>query len=87
MSINKLIEVKPLPEFKLFVKYQDGTEGKTDLSHLAGKGVFSFWNSPGNFEKVYIDEISGAIAWNENLDICPDAIYYRLTGQLEDAKN
>ena len=87
MSINKLSIVKPLPEFKLFVKYQDGVEGTTDLSDLAGKGVFSFWNTPGNFEKVYIDNFSGAIAWNEQLDICPDAIYYELTGQLSDAKN
>lgn len=87
MSINKLISVKPLPDYKLHVKYADGTEGETNLSHLAGKGVFAFWNISGNFEKVYIDEISGAIAWNENLDICPDAVYYRLTGQLEDAEN
>lgn len=87
MSINKLVIVKPKPDYKLYVKYADGTEGETSLSHLAGKGVFSFWNTPGNFERVYIDKISGAIAWNENLDICPDAVYYRLTGQITDAKN
>jgi hypothetical protein len=86
MSINKLVEVKPLSGFKLYVKYKDGIEGTADLSDIAGKGVFSFWNTPGTFEKVYIDLISGAIAWNEQLDVCPDAIYEEITGKY-DAKN
>lgn len=79
MSINKLSVVKPLPEYKLFVKFNDGIGGTTELSDVAGKRVFSFWNIPGNFEKIYIDKFSGAIGWNEQLDICPDPIYYELT--------
>jgi Protein of unknown function (DUF2442) len=87
MSINKLTEVKSLPDFKLYVRFKDGVEGEVDLNDLAGKGVFSFWNTPGNFEKVYIDKVSGAIAWSDQLDICPDAIYEDLTIKFSDAKN
>jgi hypothetical protein len=36
----KVEDVKPLPEYRLRMRYSDGIEGVVDLSHLAGKGVF-----------------------------------------------
>jgi hypothetical protein len=45
------------------------TQGIVDLSDLAGKGVFADWDKDDLFNKVYIDEESGAIAWPGNLDI------------------
>lgn len=76
----KPIQVKALPNYKLWIKYADGVEGEVDLSHLAGKGVFALWNDYRAFEKVYIGE-SRQIAWTDEIDICPDAIYMKLTGQ------
>ena len=38
------IKVKPLDNYKLWVKYSDGIEGIVDLSNLVGKGIFSLWN-------------------------------------------
>ena len=40
----KVKHVKPLPEYKLQLRYSDGAEGVVDLSHLAGKGVFAAWD-------------------------------------------
>lgn len=40
----KPIQVKALPNYKLWLKYADGVEGEVDLAHLAGKGVFALWN-------------------------------------------
>lgn len=77
----KIKEVKPLDNFKIQINYEDGVEGIVDLSYLAGKGVFSFWNEPGNFNKVHIDKESGAVAWNKEIDICPDSLYMKLTGK------
>jgi hypothetical protein len=74
------IQVKALPNYKLWVKYADGVEGKVDLSHLIGKGVFSLWNDYSAFEQVYISS-SGAIAWTDQIDICPDAVYMKITGR------
>ena len=34
------IEVKALPNFRIWLRYDDGTEGEVDLSDLAGRGVF-----------------------------------------------
>lgn len=76
----KPVEVKALPSYRIWVKFSDGTEGEVDLSHLAGKGVFSLWDDYGEFEKIRIGR-HGAISWNEDIDICPDSIYMQITGK------
>ena len=48
------IEVKALPNFRIWLRYDDGTEGEVDLSDLA-------------------------------IDLCPDAMYLRLTGKSPEA--
>ena len=76
----KPVHVKPLPDYKLHLRYEDGVEGEVDLSHLAGRGVFALWNDAGAFEKVSISP-GGAIRWNDEVDLCPDALYLEITGK------
>jgi hypothetical protein len=51
-----------------------------DLSHLVGKGVFALWNNYHAFQQVYIGS-SGQIAWSDEIDLCPDAVYLKITGK------
>ena len=78
--MNKVIEVKPLSGYRIWLKYADGVQGEVDLVHLAGRGVFKIWADRKIFESVHVDE-SGAIAWNEDIDLCPDSLYLQLTGK------
>ena len=79
-NIPVLLEVKPLEDFNLYVKYSDGMQGKVDLSEFAGKGVFALWNDYGQFEKVTIGS-SGELVWNEDVDMDGLGIYLKLTGK------
>ena len=79
-AMKKAINVKALSGYRIWLRYTDGVEGEVDLSHLAGRGVFKAWSDRKVFEGVHVDE-SGAIAWSEELDLCPDALYLRLTGK------
>ena len=79
-EIPRVVSVKPLDGFKLFLAYNDGVEGMVDLSHLKGKGVFSWWEKDNNFSKVFIDK-GGAIVWNDELDIDSLSCYLKLTNQ------
>jgi hypothetical protein len=81
--MKKATEVKPLDGYRIWLKYADGAEGAVDLSDLAGRGVFKAWTDRMVFESVHVDE-SGAIAWGTELDLCPDALYLRLTGKAVD---
>ena len=74
------VEVKALPGYELWLRYEDGTQGKVDLSRLVGHGVFTAIKDPVEFAKVRIHK-SGAIAWAEDIDLCPDALYLEITGQ------
>jgi hypothetical protein len=76
----KPLEVKALPDYKIWIKYSDGVEGEVDLSHLAGKGVFTIWDDYDAFRKVKIG-FSGELTWDEKVDICSDSIYMKLTGK------
>ena len=74
------IEVKALGNYRLWVKYSDGIEGIVDLSDFAGDGVFAAWDDYREFRKVHIGA-GGALVWNDQVDMCSDAIYLRLTGR------
>ncbi len=79
-TMPRLIEVKPLENYRIWVKYSDGVEGVVDLSEFVGKGVFAVWEDYREFQKAHIGP-SGEIAWGEDIDLCPDAIYLKVTGK------
>jgi hypothetical protein len=74
------LEVKALSDYRIWIRYADGEEGEVDLSHLAGKGVFKLWEDKQKWKNVRIAE-NGAIRWSEEVELCPDATYLKLTGQ------
>lgn len=66
-----IVECKPQPNYRLWIRYADGLSGVVDLSHLVGKGVFSVWESIDAFNKVYIDIKTQTVAWKGDLDLDP----------------
>jgi hypothetical protein len=76
----KPLEVLPRSGYRIWLRYSDGAQGEVDLSHLAGRGAFRAWDTPGAFETVHVAE-DGSISWGEGLDLCPDALYLQLTGK------
>ncbi len=76
----KPTKVEPRNGYRIWLRYSDGATGEIDLSNLAGHGVFKIWNDRGCFETVRITPY-GAIAWGEDVELCSDALYMRLTGK------
>lgn len=66
--------------YRLWIRYSDGTAGEVDLSYLAGRGVFREWLDRTFFETVHITP-DGGVAWGEDIELCPDALYMQLTGK------
>ena len=75
------INVEPREGYRIWVEYDDGASGEVDLSDVAGLGVFKAWLDREFFEQVHISEF-GAIAWSDEIDICPDNVYFDLTGKM-----
>ena len=79
----KPVDVKALPNYRIWLRYDDGIAGEIDLSDIAGQGVFTVWSDPAVFNAVRLGP-HGAIEWSPDLDLCPDAMYLRLTGKTFD---
>ena len=67
----KIVACKPLPNYHIWICFDDGLEGEVDLSHLVGKGVFEAWNSVEFFNQVRVDSKSDTVAWGEDIDLDP----------------
>jgi hypothetical protein len=78
--MHKITEVKPLENYRVWIKFSDGIEGTVDISELVGKGVFSAWEDVAFFNSVFIDQESHTIAWQGGIDLCPDNLYAKVLG-------
>lgn len=78
--MHKILKAKALEGYRLNLTFDDGTEGIVDLGDLAGKGVFALWLDRSTFENVQIGS-SGELVWGDQVDLCPDSLYLKLTGK------
>lgn len=78
--MRHIVEAEPRQEYRLWIRFEDGTEGEVDLSGLVGKGVFRGWEDPAEFRKVHIDPDTHTVSWPGGVDLCPDSLYKDLVG-------
>ena len=59
----KPVVARALPDYRIWVRYDDGAEGAVDLSDLAGHGVFRAWADPAVFASVRIGPTGAEGRW------------------------
>jgi hypothetical protein len=72
----RVVEVRPMPDFKIHVCFVDGTQGEVDMNplvHSPAAGVFASLANPLVFAQVGIEH--GAVTWPGEIDLAPDAMY------------
>lgn len=74
------VDVEPRTGYRIWIRYSDGASGEVDLSDMAGRGVFKVWLDRVFFEKVHVSG-HGSIAWSDDIELCADAVYLKLTGK------
>lgn len=72
--------VEPRDGYRIWLRYSDGAAGEINLSPLVGQGMFAAWEDRACFAGVRLAE-HGAIVWDDDLELCPDALYRQLTGK------
>ena len=71
-----VVSVRVLPNYRLAVRFADGTEGQADLHELIfadDAGVFDSLRDVTAFATAFVDD--GAITWANGIDLAPDAMY------------
>jgi hypothetical protein len=76
----KVTAVKVLADYRLDLTFDDGTRGIVDYSTYLDRGVFTLWRDPAVFAQVRIGD-HGGLQWGEDLEICPDSLYLKVTGK------
>jgi hypothetical protein len=76
-KIEKIISTDE-DSFKIKIKYTDGLNGEVDLSYLFSKpkNLAAEVVKGQLFDKCYVE--SGALAWPNGLELCPDALRMKL---------
>lgn len=69
--MHEVIEIKPLPNHSVWIKFKDGFEKTVSLRSLLGKGLTAELLDEHRFKSVMI-EPGGGIAWPNGFDICPN---------------
>ncbi len=70
--------VRPLANFRLEVKFTDGTQGLVDMARLLARdcGVFKSLRELSLFNQVFVDD--GVVTWPGGLDLAPDTMHEEL---------
>ncbi len=77
----EIIQAEYLSEYKIKLKFMDGSSGVADLSnYLDKKNVFKAFQDIFYFKNFHIEY--GTLVWGKGeLDIAPETLYEKVTGK------
>ena len=77
-----VVEVKPEPQYCLFVRFKDGLTGRVRLQPEELTGALAPLLDQRFFERAFIEY--GAVAWPGEIDLAPDAMYAQVASQPQE---
>ena len=80
--LKDIVEVQPLDDYQLKIRFEDGAEGIIDLTQIVPfSGVFAPLRDRGEFVAVLVNPELGTIYWPSGADLDPDVLYSLITGE------
>ena len=74
-SLHMVMELRAEENYTLWLRFDDGVEGRVYLADLVHSMPFGDLASMDRFSRVAIDPVSNAITWEGGIMIDPDALY------------
>jgi len=79
--LRDVISVQALPEDRLRVRFDDGTEGVVDVADMVEfTGVFEPLRQPEFFAKASLNAELGTVCWPNNADLDSEVLYAKVAG-------
>ena len=66
-------DVKPLPDFRLLITFENGEERMFNVEPYLDKGVFRELRNESLFSSVHVS--FDTVEWANGADLCPETIY------------
>ena len=77
-----VLEARHIEGYKLELAFENGKKGIIDLKEYKNKGgVFSRFSDIEYFKQFYVNKEIGTLCWPDGLDIAPETLYYKATGE------
>jgi hypothetical protein len=74
--LKDIVAVKPLADYQLWLRFEDGTEGVVNVSQLIQfSGIFAPLQDLATFAQVQIHPEPGTVIWQNGADLDPDVLY------------
>ena len=52
--LDRIVEAEARPDYRIWIRFEDGLEGELSVAHLVGKGVFHAWTDEAEFGRVCV---------------------------------
>jgi len=76
--VHRVTECKASPDYKLWLKFDDGLEGSVFLGNLLEVGAFRAWRDVERFCRVVLDRKAATVMWDGGIKLDPDILYQDL---------
>jgi uncharacterized protein DUF2442 len=73
--MSELTECRAESGYTLWLRFDDGAEGRVYLGDLVGIGPFSAWRDIHLFKQVSIDSENCTVCWEGGIDIDQNVLY------------
>ena len=81
----RVTQVNALPDYRLWVEFQDGTAGEVSIADRLYGPMFEPLKDPAFFAQVTVDAF-GVVCWPNEADLAPDALYRNVQQQGTSAR-
>ncbi len=79
--LHDVVQVEPLPAYRLRLRFDDGATGEADVRAITPlDGVFADLQDPAVFSQARIDPELGCVCWPNGADLDSDVLYSAVTG-------
>ncbi len=76
-KLCKIVDAEYLGGHSLRLTFNDGASGEVNLADM-NKGVFAPLSNPAKFRQFSLE--NGVLCWDDNLDIAPEFLYRKISG-------
>jgi hypothetical protein len=81
VSARIVMELRAENDYMLWLKFDDGVEGRVYLGDLMETEAYGARVDQGDFFKVRVDPLSRAVTWESGVHIDPDVLYRNIASQ------
>lgn len=78
-------EVKALPDYRLFLRFNNGVAGEVDLRNELEGEVFEALKDPAQFATAHQHPVMRTVAWANGADLAPEFLLELLEAQQQRA--